>query len=521
MQRRADRVGPSRVAGVVLPLFSLRTQDDWGVGQILDLPRAAAWLRASGHTLLQVLPPYELADGETSPYGARTAFGLDPIYITVEAVPEVDAALIDDVLGREGHALLSRLREAPQVDYRAVRALKGRVLNAAFRRFIEQEWERGTPRAAALRAFIREEHGWLDDLALYVAIRDSHAGYGWTTWPEGERDRSETALREARVAHAGKMLEYAYLQWVALSQWQAARKELAALGVELMGDLPFVVCNESADVWARAGQFQRALSLGAPPDAFAPDGQDWGLPPYDWAAMEQDDLAWVRARTRHAARLYDRFRLDHVVGYFRMWVRAFGERGRFDPDGEEAQRHRGERVLRAVLEEAAAAKVIGEDLGVIPPFVREVLTTLGIPGYRVIPWERDEHHRLRAPSHFPDVSVATWSTHDTAPITSWWDEFQEYERADLAQLARVDRGAPDDERTLAMLKTLFESGSDLTLVLVQELLGERARINTPGTVGEQNWTYRLPRPIEELEADAHMAARFDRVRQMVSASGRT
>src|SRR5262249_13421538 len=151
---------------------------------------------------------------------------------------------------------------------------------------------------------------------------------------------------------------------------------------------------------------------------------DWGLPPYDWLAMESDDLGWLRMRARHAGRMYDRFRLDHVVGYFRQWVRRKDgrDRGRFDPDGPEAQRARGRRVLRALLRELTrpakqapasdAPRAIAEDLGVIPPFVRESLAELGMPGYRVLPWEKDGA-TLRDPLGFPPVSVASWSTHDT------------------------------------------------------------------------------------------------------------
>src|ERR1700683_5236376 len=135
------------------------------------------------------------------------------------------------------------------------------------------------------------------------------------------------------------------------TKWEAAGAGMRAAGVELMGDLPFVVCTESADVWSHASQFQLNLSLGAPPDAYSADGQDWGLPPYDWLAMEADDLAWLRARTRRASHLYDRFRLDHVVGYFRQWVkrRDGRDRGRFDPEGQDAQRARGRRVLGAMF----------------------------------------------------------------------------------------------------------------------------------------------------------------------------
>jgi 4-alpha-glucanotransferase len=304
------------------------------------------------------------------------------------------------------------------------------------------------------------------------------------------------------------------------------------MGVDLMGDLPFIVGAESADVWSHASQFQLHLELGAPPDDFAHEGQAWGLPAYDWLAMEADELAWIRARTRHAARLYDRFRLDHVVGYFRQWVKRREGRdlGRFDPDGSEAQRARGERVLGAMLEEIAGdsqgkvdvepPRAIAEDLGVIPPFARQVLRELAMPGYRVLPWEKDEEH-LRDPRTFPSNSVASWSTHDTLPIVAWWDELPESDRAQFSVAAGVDDSMDDDERSLALLEHLYSSTSDLALVLVQELLGTRDRINTPATVGPHNWTWRLPRPIEDLETDPRLCARFEAIRRLVEASGRS
>jgi 4-alpha-glucanotransferase len=520
-----------RTAGVTIPLFSIRTRDDWGIGQITDLPKCAAWIKRAGHRLLQLLPPYELAAGETSPYGARTAFGLDPLYITVEAVPDLDRGAIDEALGASGRRDLERLRGGDRVDYAAARALKMRVLRHGFERFHEREWKRGTARATDLAKWIEGEQAWAEDLALYVALRDSHGAWGWEKWPNEEREKVPHVLSSARAALATPILEHHYLQWIAQAQWMRAREETAALGVELMGDLPFIVCGESADVWARSWQFRRDVSLGAPPDGFTPEGQDWGLPAYDWKAMDEDDLRWLRARTRHAARLYDRFRLDHVVGYFRMYVRKPGEHGYFDPADEPAQRAHGERVLRTMIEEAArgnghAAQIIAEDLGVIPPFVRETLKALGVPGYKVIPWEKDDGPHgasdavFRDPAKFAGASVATWSTHDTAPVTSWWDEFSRAEKEQLEKLSGVPRGAGEDERLWGLLGMLFRSGSSLTLTLVQELLGERARINTPATVGDANWTYRLPRPIEDLERDDRVNARLETIRGLVAASGR-
>jgi 4-alpha-glucanotransferase len=517
-----------RKAGVVLPLSSIRTRRDWGIGQVTDLPACASWIRSAGHRLIQILPPHELSSGETSPYGALTAFGVDPIYVDIDAIADLDPPAIASALGNDGTQILERVRAAPRTEYDAVRALKARMLRVAFDRFHAHEWERATPRAKLLETFVKDERAWLDDLALYTVLRESHGGYGWTTWPADQRDRSENALKAARRDHERRILEVAYGQWILLDQWKAARASLQKTGVDLMGDLPFIVGAESADVWSHASQFQLHVSLGAPPDEYSSDGQDWGLPAYDWLAMEADDFAWIRARVRHAARLCDRFRLDHVVGYFRQWIKRKDARdlGHFDPAGAEAQRARGERVLGAMIDELQRAgdhveppRAIAEDLGVVPPFVREVLSGLGMPGYKVLPWEK-EHGHLRDRHRFPEASVASWSTHDTAPIDAWWDELPEGDRAQFSVNAGVDPSMDAERRSLALLRYLYGTTCDLALVLVQELLGVRDRINTPGTVGPQNWTWRLPRPIEDLTDDARLAARFEKIRGLVDSSGR-
>ncbi|HZU83198.1 MAG TPA: 4-alpha-glucanotransferase [Polyangiaceae bacterium] len=517
-----------RKAGVVLPLFSIRTRHDWGIGQITDLVACAGWLERTGHRLLQILPPHELSTGETSPYGALTAFGIDPIYADIDAVVDLDATAVDEILGEEGRRTLERVRAADRVDYDVVRPLKMRALRAAYDRFHAREWERGTARAARLADFIQRERAWLDDLALYSTLREAHGGWGWASWPPEERDRSAGVLAKAREDNARRVLEVAYMQWTLLEQWRDTRARMREMGVDLMGDLPFIVGAESADVWSHASQFQLHIALGAPPDDFSSEGQDWGLPAYDWLAMEADELAWIRARARHAGRLYDRFRLDHVVGYFRQWVKRKDgrDRGRFDPEGSEAQRARGKRVLGAMLDELTAQgevdppRVIAEDLGVVPPFAREVLQELGMPGYRVLPWEKGPDGRFRDAASFPANSVASWSTHDTPPIGAWWDTLPEGDRAQLANAAGVSPSMDDDARTLALLRHVYGSSSDLALVLIQELLGTRDRINTPATVGPENWTWRLPRPVEDLERDPRLVARFDAVRRLVSGSGR-
>jgi 4-alpha-glucanotransferase len=517
------------VAGVTLPLFAIRTREDWGIGEIGALPACAAWIRSGGHRLLQILPPYELADGETSPYGARTAFGLDPIYISVGDIPDLAAPDVAEALGADGATTLARLRQAPRVEYHAVRALKRRVLARAFERFVARDWNEGTARARALREFVRREEYWAPDLALYVALRERHGGHSWTIWPPAERDRAPEVVGRARavqppapldeLGHA--VLRHLYLQWIAHEQWERARGRMRELGVELMGDLPFVVGEESADVWAQPGLFRRDVALGAPPDAFSKEGQDWGLPAYNWPVMDTDGLGWIRTRTAHAAHLYDRFRLDHVVGYFRMWIKPPGGPGRFEPAQEVDQRERGMRVLRAILAHAeGSAHVVAEDLGLIPPFVRATLADLGVPGYRVIPWERDASQRFRDPRSFPPVSVAALSTHDTQPITTWWNDFSAAEQQELAGLGGFDAGAAAAERGLGLLGLLLAARSDLTLILGQELLGTGERINTPGTVSDVNWTYRLPEPLEDLETDPAARSRLEAIRTLAQSARR-
>ncbi len=509
-----------RSCGVVLPLFALRTADDWGIGEIAALPEAAAWAKEAGFSLLQILPPHELDPNETSPYGARTAFGLDAIYLRVPDVADLDDAAVATALGDEGRRELARVRGSERVDPRAVRALKSRVIDAAFDRFSSQELAHDTARAREYRAFVEAERAWLDRFALYDALREAHGGWGWETWPPEERDAARATAKGALEARA----ELArYTQWLLFGQWDRARRATNALGVALMGDLPFIVGNESADVWSHAGEFRRDLSLGAPPDEFSDEGQNWGLPAYDWAAMDANGLAWLRARARHAARLYDSFRIDHVVGFFRMWVRGPGAgaaKGTFLPEEPAAQRARGMKVLAAMRDAAAegGARIIAEDLGVIPPMVRTSLRELGLPGYKIIPWEKDDASLVRDPRAVDPASVAAYSTHDTQPITAWWPELPALDQATLARYGGFEVGSADVD--ISLLGLLLAAGSDLALVLVTELVGVTDRINLPGTVGDHNWTYRLPAPVAELARDPALRARFARLREMAARAGR-
>ena len=247
--------------------------------------------------------------------------------------------------------------------------------------------------------------------------------------------------------------------------------------------------------------------MRAPPDAFNAGGQDWGLPPYRWEVMAQNDYAWLCARAEETAALFDAFRLDHVVGYYRQYVIGRDGKGAFRPPAEGAQVGLGERLLAKIIAAAGTTQAIGEDLGVVPPFVRRSLTALGIPGYRVLRWEADGDV-FRDPAAYPPLSVATSGTHDTSALAVWWEEeLTDVQRKALAAVpafaALGDAPAAFSPAVhAALLDGLYAAGSRLVVLPLPDAYGGRERINVPASMGDANWSYRMPWTVDDLAGGA-------------------
>ena len=240
------------------------------------------------------------------------------------------------------------------------------------------------------------------------------------------------------------------------------------------------------------------------------------MPLYAWDVMAREDYRWLRERARRSADLFDGYRIDHLVGFYRTYGKTRGgAEGFFTPPDEPSQIAQGERLMD--LFRGAGAEIIAEDLGTVPDAVRASLARLAIPGYRVFRWERHWHtpgQPFRDPSEYPAVSVAASGTHDTEPLLTWWEHAPEDERAKVAKLPLIQRLAGGRGITAiadtaevrdVLLEALFASGSDLLLLPIQDAFGWRDRINEPATVTEKNWTFRLPWPVDRLSehSEAH------------------
>jgi 4-alpha-glucanotransferase len=293
-----------------------------------------------------------------------------------------------------------------------------------------------------------------------------------------------------------------------------------------------MVDGDSADVWARQHQFHLDVSLGAPPDAFSATGQNWGMPVYRWDVIAQAGFDWLRDRARRHRDLYDGYRIDHLVGFYRTYGWPRGDaKAFFTPDREADQLALGERVISIFRD--SGAEVIAEDLGVVPDFVRESLARLGVPGFKVFRWERHWHSEgqpFTDPLEYPPVSVATSGTHDTETLAVWWQSASAHERREVARLGAVERvasGAVDLSTAAfnpavrdALLEALAESGSDLVLFPVQDVFGWLDRVNEPATINERNWTFRLPWPIDRLEDVPEASERQSALRKWCVKHGR-
>jgi 4-alpha-glucanotransferase len=558
-----------KIAGVLAPLFALRRENDLGIGDLEALRQFIDWAARIGFKILQLLPINEVG-GDYSPYNAISAVALEPTTLHLVPGSPVDLTQqdFDDVVTRND---LENLRKGA-IKHARVRSLKIALLGKSFVNFSRRAGKE-TAYSTDFDAFCEAEGGWLADYSFFRALMEENGNSErWDEWREEHRnpDSAREWIAEQpqkKQAQLGERVRfYRYVQWIAYSQWKAVKSYAEERGVGLMGDIPFGINYYSADVYSRRDEFALNWSGGAPPEPYFKDdkftqkwGQNWGIPLYRWDVMRSRNLDWWRQRVRSVRKIFHIFRIDHVLGFYRIyafpwrpernpeflplsWEEMLGRTGgtfpqfypRDDSTAEncEANRREGEEYLRMVLEESGDTLVVGEDLGTVPYYVRPNLRSLGVATFKIPQWENYDDGRSISGRDYHRLSVATYATHDHKPLRALWQEAFSHSNAQQAQhdLGKIAEfaGVPppsaqadfDTNFYAPVMEALFRSESWIAIVMITDLLARKDRFNVPGTTGRSNWSRRMQKTGAGLDASPSIQKRVRLIRELLEKTGR-
>jgi 4-alpha-glucanotransferase len=471
-----------RLSGILLHPTSLPGR--YGIGDLG--PEADRWiefLASAGQRLWQILPLGPTGYGN-SPYQCFSAFAGNPWLVSPDRLL-AEGLVSADVLERAPRF------PAARVDYAGVIAWKRALLAGAVERF--RTGAGGRALREEFDAFRVEHEDWLDDYALFMALKESHDQVAWTAWPAPLARRDAAALADARRRLEGAIEDHRFQQFLFFRQWTALRALAHRRGVAVLGDIPIFVAHDSADVWARRELFRLDAAgrptavAGVPPDYFSRTGQLWGNPLYRWEVLKRDGYAWWIERFRRTLALVDRVRLDHFRGFHAYWAVPAGhttaERGRW-------VRGPGSRFFNAVRAAIGDLPIVAEDLGEITPEVYALRDRLGLPGMKILQFAfgADADNPF-LPHRFPAHCVAYTGTHDNDTTRGWYEQ-----SSTPAERERARAYLGTDGRDIAwdLIRLAQASVADTAIAPLQDVLdlGTAARMNYPGRE-EGNWEWRF------------------------------
>jgi len=413
------RIGIHRRAGIVVPLFSVYSAKSTGIGEFPDIHLLVDWCKACGMSIIQLLPMNDTGF-DFRPYDAQSMFALDPLYLRLEKLKGAD---IKPFLPR-----LLKIKDEfpagrPRIDYRIKKAKLDLLWD------IFSSISPSPEGADGFGSFLKDNAFWIEDYALFKIIKEKNGGMGWEAWPDDLKNRGETTLQAFRETYRQNILFHQWLQWQIFEQFRDARSYAQENNVLLMGDIPFLVSRDSADVWSHQDCFKLDLSSGAPPDLLYSKGQRWGMPPFNWDRIAHHRYDYVIEKLKYAENFYDLYRIDHVVGIFRVWSIPLSEpaengglNGAFDPADENTWEKHGRNLLTLMVKHSGML-ACAEDLGTVPNCCFKVLNEMGIPGIDVQRWMRDwgKSYAFKSPGDYRKCALATIATHDMSNLCAWWD----------------------------------------------------------------------------------------------------
>ena len=456
----------------------------------------ADFLKAAGQHYWQLLPIGPTSYGD-SPYQSFSTCAGNPYFI------DLDLLIEDGLLMQAEVDAIDWAQHSERVDYGFQFSVRFDLLYKAYLRGRDRDFD-------AIRLF-RQENPWVEDYALYMALKRSNGMRSWEFWPEEIRLRRPGAVETYAITVAEDVNFFIYLQFLFFRQWNALREYVHGLGIEIIGDLPIYVPYDSCDVWANPGLFQLEQGIptdvaGCPPDYFAVDGQLWGNPLYNWDKMREDGYAWWMDRIRAASRLFDVIRIDHFRGLESYWAVPYGEptarNGRWvkGPDHD---------FINRLHEVFPGLRLIAEDLGFLTEAVIQLQHDSGYPGMKVLEFAFDPREPSNyLPHRYPTNCICYSGTHDNETLVQWIDGANDEVRAYAAEYL----GTTPDKLREGILRAGLSSVADTFIAQMQDYLGlgASARMNTPGTVSTANWSWRM----EKDALTPELAAGMKRLNQL-------
>lgn len=468
-----------RKSGVLMHISSLPTA--YGVGTMgEDARKFVDFLVEAGQSYWQILPVCPTSYGD-SPYQSYSTFAGNPYFI------DLDLLCQDGLLEKSEYEDLQWVSEPDRVDYGALYELRYPVLRLAAGRFLEHP-------CAEYEQFCQENAYWLDDYALFMASKNKNGGSAWTQWEKSLRNHEEAALAKVREEEKDEIDFWKAVQFLFFRQWNALRAYANEKGISIIGDLPFYVAFDSVDAWAHSELFQLDEErmpigvAGCPPDGFSATGQLWGNPLFNWEVHEKENYSWWIQRIGYLCKVYNVLRIDHFRGFDSYYAIPYGDK---DASRGAWQEGPGMKLFRAMEETIGKQRIIAEDLGFMTDSVKQLLSDSGFPGMKVLEFgfdKREANHEDYLPENYVEHSVVYTGTHDNDTVQGWFTTANP-EDIEFAK-SYLNCGKPEDYHW-DMMRALWESKAELTIVQAQDLLGlgSESRMNTPSTMGT-NWQWR-------------------------------
>ena len=465
-----------RKSGILMHISSL--PNPYGIGSVGKCAyEFVDFLARAGQSYWQILPLCPTGFGD-SPYQSTSTFAGNHYLI------DLDMLIGQGLLTQEEADSVVWSGDETRVDYGCLYDNRARLLRLAYQRFTPDE---------DFRSYAAENAGWLEDFALFMTLKEMYHGQPWQNWPAELVKRDPATLESYRRELADAISFQYFLQYIFSRQWQALRAYANEKGIRIIGDVPIYVPLDSADVWANTELFQLdencrpKMVAGCPPDSFSEDGQLWGNPLYDWDKMKANGYAWWTRRLAAAAKMYDVVRLDHFRGFESYWAIPAGDS---TAAGGSWQPGPGMDFISAIQAALPELDFIAEDLGYVTPEVRKLQEDSGYPGMKVMQFAFDSREAGNyLPYTYPVNSVCYSGTHDNLTMQQWFDEAAPVD----ITMAKEYLGLHEEEGLVrGMIRGCMSSASWLCIIQMQDYLelGAIARMNFPGTLSTNNWTWR-------------------------------